>query len=147
MKESFPKPSQEKSSDELDGAEVLEVAASKEGFDSEVVWEEAKTQLEGMLDTVEVDPDIPEEFTTVAKLEKLLTEDLNPDFNPEVDNSMRFVAMTASAMYDKALREDLSQKKFEDWSAIKMKKRMQRMMRERGVPETPEFPETAAATG
>jgi hypothetical protein len=140
MKESFPKSKQETG---LDGAEVLEVAASKEGFDSEAEWEKAQVQLEEMLDVVEVDEDIPEEFLIVAKLEKLLNEDLNPDFDPEVDNSMRFVAMTASAMYDKALREDMSQKKFEEWSTIKINKRMHKMMSERGIPETPEVPETA----
>lgn len=129
-RESFPKPIQETA---LDGAEALEVAAAKEGFDSEAEWERAHEVLEGMLDTTEIDPDIPEEFILVAKLEKLLAEDLNPDFDPEVDNSMRFIAMAASSLYDKALREDMSQKQFEDWSTLKMKKRMEKVMRERGL--------------
>lgn len=140
MKESFPKSKQETN---LDGAEVLEVAASKEGFDSEAEWERAQMQLKEKLDTVEIDEDIPVEFQLVAKLEKLLAEDLNPDFDPEIDNSMRFVAMAASSLYDKVLREDMSQKKFEEWSTFKMNKRMHQMMRERGIPETPEVPEIA----
>lgn len=141
MKESFPKSNQETG---LDGAEALEVAASKEGFDGEAEWEKAGVLLQEMLDVIEVDPSIPVEFIEVARLEKLLAEDLNPDFNSEVDNSMRFVAMATSALYDKALREDLSQKQFEEWSTFKMKKRMEEMMRARGiVAETPEMPEAA----
>lgn len=144
MKENFPNVIQEINPNELDGAEVLEIATNREGFDSEAVWRDAGKQLEAMLDAMEIDPTLPVEFIQVAKLEKLLAEDLNPSHNPAIDNSMRFVAMAASAMYDKALREDLSQRQFEDWSTFKMKKRMKDMMEMRGiVAETPEMPEAA----
>lgn len=130
MKESFPS-----KNSGLDGAEEFEVAAGTEGFDREAEWEKATAELNELLGNTEIDADVPAEYELVAKLEKVLAEDLNPEVNPEVDNSKRFVVMAASSLLDKALREDLSQAQFEKWSLIKMKKRTAKMLGQAGLTE------------
>lgn len=122
MKESFPSKHAK-----LDGAEEFEVAAGKGSFDREAEWGKATAELEELLSGTQIDADVPAEFEYVAKLEKVLAEDLNPDRNPEVDNSKRFVAMAASTLLDKTLREDMSQMQFEKWSLYKMKRKARSM--------------------
>ena len=87
-----------------------------------------------MLDSTKLDETVPAEYELVAKLEQLLANDLNPEVNPEVDNSKRFVVMAASSLLDKALREDMSQRQFEKWSLYKMKRKA-KMMGVTGIAE------------
>ena len=127
MNESFPT-----NNAKLDGAD--EVAAGKEGFDREAEWEKAAAELQTLLDSTKLDETVPAEYELVAKLEQLLANDLNPEVNPEVDNSKRFVVMAASSLLDKALREDMSQRQFEKWSLYKMKRKA-KMMGVTGIAE------------
>ena len=129
MNESFPT-----NNAKLDGADEFEVAAGKEGFDREAEWEKAAAELQTLLDSTKLDETVPAEYQLVAKLEQLLANDLNPEVNPEVDNSKRFVVMAASSLLDKALREDMSQRQFEKWSLYKMKRKA-KMMGVTGIAE------------